>query len=319
MRAFIRYLILLVLSAGNASAEEIKLTARQALIKMTKAMKDLNYEGTVAFFRNGKLETMKYFHAAKDGVEQERLESLNSPLREVVRNADKVSCRFKQTHQVLVDYRPYEHSFLVDLPKNFDGLEQIYDFEMAGEEDIAMLPSYVVAIHPKDEFRYDRKIWIEKQKYLPLKAAIYDFSGELLDQVVFADQKIMDKLPFVDVRVPNGSVQVNQYQNLNNQISEQAPFIVSSMPSGFHEVFFTQSPMRNSGQLVNHLVLSDGFSIVSVYMENKNSTMDPGMHTVGATHSYSRVFDDYLITVMGEVPASTVKTMAQSVKLKYPN
>ena len=271
MRAFIRYLILLLLSAGNASAEGIKITAKQALINMTKAMKDLNYEGTVAFFRNGKLETMKYFHAAKDGTEQERLLSLNSPLREVVRTADRVSCQFKETHQILVDYRPYEHSFLVDLPKNLDGLEKVYDFEIAGEEDIAMLPSYVVAIHPKDEFRYDRKVWIEKQKFLPLKVAVYDFSGETLEQVVFTDQEVKDKLAFVNVQLPKGRVKTNQFHSLGHQFSEQAPFIVTNMPSGFHEIFFTQSPMRNSEQPVNHLVLSDGFSIVSVYMENKNS------------------------------------------------
>lgn len=316
MRAFKRYLLILLLSAGSASAEEIKLTARQALIKMTKAMENLNYQGTVAFFKNGKLETMKYFHAAKDGVEQERLLSLNSPLREVVRDADRVSCRFKDTRQVLVDYRPYERSFLVDMPKSLDGLEKVYDFEMTGEEDIAMLPSYVIAIHPKDNFRYDRKVWIEKQKFLPLKVAIYDFSGETLEQVVFTEQEVKDKLAFVNVQLPNSSVEKKHFHSLDDQISEQAPFIVTDMPSGFREIFFTRSPMRNSEQPVNHLVLSDGFSIVSVYMENKNFAMETGMHSVGAINTFSRNLGDYLITVMGEVPASTVKTMAESIKLK---
>ncbi|MGR8981358.1 MAG: MucB/RseB C-terminal domain-containing protein [Gammaproteobacteria bacterium] len=319
MRAFIKYLLLLLLSTGDASAEGIKLTARQALINMTKAMKDLNYQGTVAFFRNGKLETMKYFHASKDGVEQERLLSLNSPLREVVRTGERVSCRFKNTRQVLVDYRPYERSFLVDMPNNMDGLEKFYDFEMAGEEEIAMLPSYVVAIHPKDEFRYNRKVWIEKRKFLPLKVAVYDFSGETLEQIVFADQEVKDKLVFVDVQLPDGSVNFKRFQSLDDHTSAQAPLIVTAMPPGFREIFFTHGPMRNSGPPVNHLVLSDGFSIVSVYMENKNSSLEPGMHSVGATHTFSRVLDDNLITVMGEVPAATVKMMAESVKLKNPN
>lgn len=313
-----RYLLLLFLAAGTVSASDFNLTARQALINMTKAMATLNYLGTVAFFRNGKLETMKYFHAAKDGVEQERLLSLNSPLREVVRDAGRVSCRFKDTQQILIDHRPYERSFLLDIPKNIDDMGDIYQLELVGEEDIAMLPSYVIRIRPKDEFRYDRKIWIEKQKFLPLKVAVYDLSGEILEQVVFTEQKVIEELAFVDVKLPDSLEELPHSHSLEDRPKDRAPFIVGNMPAGFHDIFFTRSSMRNSVQPVPHLVLSDGFSIVSVYMENKNPAMQTGLQSAGAVNSFSLVQDNYLITVMGEVPVETVKIIAESSKLKDP-
>ena len=79
-----RFFVVLLLSIEIASAREPELNAQQVLEKMNHAMEVLNYQGTVAFLKNGKLEPMKYVHAAAKGVQQERLLSLNSPLREII-------------------------------------------------------------------------------------------------------------------------------------------------------------------------------------------------------------------------------------------
>jgi sigma-E factor negative regulatory protein RseB len=311
------FFVVLLLSIGIASARELELNAQQVLVKMNHAMEVLNYQGTVAFLKNGKLEPMKYVHAAAKGVQQERLLSLNSPLREIIRDADKVSCLFKETQQSIVDHRPFERSFLVDVPDNLDELEAIYQFEVSGEENVAMLPSYVVAIQPKDNARYPRKIWIEKQHFLPLKIVLYDNSGAPLEQVVFSDIEVKDALPFVDVEFPDAARPAQHIHQAQPQSSEQADFIVTELPKGFREVFFTRKPMHNAEQPVDHLLISDGFASVSVYMEkNKNATMQPGLQSVGAVNSYSRTINNYQLTVMGEVPAETVKLIAEGIKLR---
>jgi sigma-E factor negative regulatory protein RseB len=312
-----RFFLVLLLSTKTVFAADLELNARQALTKMTNAMRVLNYQGTVAFLRNGKLETMKYFHAAEKGIEQERLLSLNSPLREIIRDADKVSCLFKSTQQAVVDHRPVGHSFLVDVPQELDELSAVYDFKIAGEEDVAMLPAYVIAIQPKDDFRYVRKIWIEKQQFLPLKVAVYDLSGTVLEQVVFTDLEVKETLPFVEAKFGEVPGSVKHIHQLQAQASDQAAFIVNNLPPGFEEIFFTRRPMHNSNQPVDHLLLSDGFAAVSVYMENKNTAMQQGMQSVGAVNSFSRAIDDWQLTVMGEVPAKTVKFIAEGIKLRH--
>jgi sigma-E factor negative regulatory protein RseB len=312
-----RFFLVLLLSTKTVFAADVELNARQALTKMTNAMRVLNYQGTVAFLRNGKLETMKYFHAAEKGIEQERLLSLNSPLREIIRDADKVSCLFKSTQQAVVDHRPVGHSFLVDVPQDLDELSAVYDFKMAGEEDVAMLPAYVIAIQPKDDFRYVRKIWIEKQQFLPLKVAVYDLSGTVLEQVVFTDLEVKEALPFVEAKFGEATENVKHIHQLQAQASDQATFVVNNLPPGFEEIFFTRRPIHNSNQPVDHLLLSDGFAAVSVYMENKNTAMQQGLQSVGAVNSFSRTIDDWQLTVMGEVPAKTVKFIAEGIKLRH--
>jgi sigma-E factor negative regulatory protein RseB len=50
-------------------------------------------------------------------------------------------------------------------------------------------------------------------------------------------------------------------------------------------------------------------------MENKNATMQAGLQSVGAVNSFSRSIGDYELTVMGEVPVSTVQKIADGIKL----
>ncbi len=312
-----RLIVVLLLSVGTTHAEEFKINAQEALLKTTQAMSNLNYHGTVAFLRNGKLETMKYFHASGNGIEQERLVSLNSPLREIVRDAEQVTCIFKSTQQTVVDHRPFERSFLVDLPKNLNDLDAGYSFSVVGEEDIALLPAYVISIKPKDNYRYIRKIWIDKQQYLPLKVEVYDLSGASLEQFVFTELQVKKDLPFINIKAASTEKSRHIHQ-LESQSSKQAAFELGNLPTGFKEIFFARMPVKNSAQPVDHMLLSDGIASVSVYMETKNTLLQPGLQSVGAVNSFSRVIENSELTVMGEVPAETVELIAQGIKLRKP-
>ncbi len=315
----VRILFTLLLAAMSAvSAAENPLTAKQILQKMVKAMEVSNYQGTVVFLKNDKLEAMKYFHTSEKNQEQERLVSLNSPQREIIRNSDEVTCLYKLTQQVIVDHRPYEHSFIVDVPKNLDELDTSYQFEVVGEEDVAMLPSYVVAIQPKDDFRYIRKIWIAKEQFLPMKAIVYGLSGIVLEQVVFTEMQI-NKQPLSKDKVV---AEVSKVTATASESENNASFEVTALPLGFKQIFFSRKPLHQTDQPVDHLLLSDGFASVSVYLESKKANTTPdsrlpeGIHSVGAINSMSRSLADSQLTVLGEVPASTVKYISEGVKLR---
>ncbi|MEC4749525.1 MucB/RseB C-terminal domain-containing protein [Methylomicrobium sp. Wu6] len=314
MTVVVRFILLFFFSIGSASAEDSKLTAKQILANMIQAMGALNYEGTVVFLRNSKLETMKYFHAAEQGREQERLVSLNSPLREVVRNGDQVSCRYNDTQTVVFDHRPYERSFLVNFSRSLDELANLYDFALSGEEDVAMFPAYVIDIRPKDEFRYARRIWVEKLQFLPLKVAVYDLSGALLEQVVFTEQHVKEALPFSEVQSANAN---SQSQAIKDNNPGKLRFIVTNPPVGFKEIYFARRTMHDSRLPVDHLLMTDGLASISVYMENKNPDLASGPRSVGVVNFYSRNLDDYQVTAMGEVPPLTVKTIAEGIGIKY--
>ena len=319
--------VILLATVGVAySGESTPITAKQILQKMVRAMELSDYQGTVIFLKNDKLEAMKYFHTSSNNKEEERLVSLNSPMREIIRNSDEVTCLFKLTQQVIVDHRPYEHSFIVDVPKNLDELDASYEFEVVGEEDVAMIPTYVVAIQPKDEFRYIRKIWVSKGQFLPMKAEVYNISGVVLEQVAFTEIQVKKQATATaPSQQPIGvSLSAQGSDEAKNQTPSQAGFEVTAMPRGFKQIFFARKPLHKSEQPVDHLLLSDGFASVSVYMETKkvdmpsNSDLPEVIHSVGAVNSISRELANSQLTVLGEVPATTVKFIAAGIKLRSP-
>lgn len=312
----LRLLVVFLLSTACVSADESELNAQQWLEKMSQAMKSLNYQGTVAFFKNGRLDTMKYFHVSDNGLEQERLLSLNSPMREVIREAGKISCVFKDTKKTVVNHRPVSRSFIVDLPIDFSASSTDYHFSIGGEESVAMLPVRVISIKAKDKYRYGRNIWIDKQYFLPLKMEIYDLSGETLEQVVFTDLKVGDKPVFVRTDNKMENAKAKHIHQLESVSFDKADFILENIPSGFQTVFFIRMNMDNSTQKVDHLLLSDGFSSISVYREAKSDDVQPGLQTLGTVNSFTHLIGDFQITAMGEVPAKTVRFIAQGTRFR---
>jgi sigma-E factor negative regulatory protein RseB len=62
-------------------------------------------------------------------------------------------------------------------------------------------------------------------------------------------------------------------------------------------------------------------SAVSVFIEPAASR---GVRQLGASHQgatsiYTRKVDDYLVTVVGEVPAESARVIAQGVEYRKPN
>jgi sigma-E factor negative regulatory protein RseB len=313
---FLRLFIVLSLFTASVFADEVELNAQQWLEKMSLSMKTLNYQGTVAFFKNGRLDTMKYFHTTDNGQEQERMLSLNSPMREVIREAGTVSCVFKDSQKIVVNHRPVSQSFIVDLPVEFSASSINYHFSLEDDESVAMLPTRVISIRAKDKYRYDRNIWIDKQSSLPLKMEVYDLSGGTLEQVVFTDLKVEKMLEFVNTTIKLENTKIEHIHQLESSSFDEADFVLENIPSGFKTVFFIRMKMDGSAQSVDHLLLSDGFSSISVYRETKADDIQQGLQTLGSVNSFSLVIDDFQITALGEVPAQTVQFIAQGVKLR---
>ena len=62
------------------------------------------------------------------------------------------------------------------------------------------------------------------------------------------------------------------------------------------------------------LVFSDGFAAVSVFIDSRrNNGFRAGLGREGSLNVYRRVLDDQFVTVLGDVPANTVKQIGDSL------
>lgn len=310
MRIFI--IFLLFISCAFAD-ESLSLTEQQWLEKVDEAMNTLNYHGTVVFMKNGQIETMQYQHTVENGIETERLVSLNSPLRELTRKSNEVKCLYKEASKRIESYHPIDRSFILNLPKKPERLEAQYLLAVAGQEMIAIRPTQIIAVLPKDELRYARKIWIDKATWLPLKVEVYDQDGNTLEQVLFTEFGV-DSPDAVEAsnRAP-ASEQIRPAHVAQAEAFETFAFQLKNWPAGFEKVFFIRNTMQQSKKTVNHLLISDGFANISVYFEEKAGQGVGGLRTLGPVNSFSRLIGDMQVTVLGEVPAQTVEFVAKGI------
>lgn len=299
-----------------ATADTRVISAADLLEKMQLAMRTLNYQGTVVFLKNGQIDTMKYQHTLLNGLEQEQLTSLNSPLREISRQDNQVSCLFKDSKHKVINHHPIDSSLLINLPANISKLAQNYLIGLADtNEAIAMQTSQIVTIYPYDQLRYAHKIWISEQWHLPLKAETYANNGDVLEQIVFTDLQVDPSKLINPAKIDDQQLDIKHIHSAISLGYEQAPIVLKNWPAGFETVFFIPNSMQKHNKSVDHLLISDGLASVSVYIEAKTNAGITGFHNLGSVHSFSKVIGDHQITVLGEVPASTVELIADGIVL----
>ncbi|MGR9105719.1 MAG: MucB/RseB C-terminal domain-containing protein [Gammaproteobacteria bacterium] len=292
-------------------------SAKQLLLEMAEAVKMKSYRGTVVYLRDNKAETMRVFHAQQGGVEHERIVTLNSPMREVVRSDKDVTCYLPDAHLVYVTRQTAHRSFLVQVPDNVDVDSPLYEFLLGNREYVIQKDTRVIELRPKDEFRYGRKIWIDSETRLPLKYELLDEQGESVEQMMFTDLEVVDQLPesalevSPDIKSSDSSWEVRDEQSF---MDVKKIWTFGNLPEGFKEIFHRRSIMPTDKQAVEHILFSDGFSSVSVYVDKLGVDDVPPYHKKwGAINSYSRLFGGYQVTVLGAVPDKTVVTIGNGI------
>jgi sigma-E factor negative regulatory protein RseB len=308
-------------AAANAAVEQGDAQADAAawLAETRQAMTHLNYRGIVSYMKDHRLESMHVFHGVIGGIERERLLSVNTPMREVVRNADKVTCYYPENKSLSVDNKPSRHSFLLDLPNDLSALSAHYLLSLAGESHVAQRLARIVEISPRDELRYGRRLWIDRETKLPLKYQLLDETHQVLEEMAFNSLSVENALSEKELE-PSTQVDASWKTKTHEMLpAESLQWSLNGVPSGFRLVSYTRLKRGVNGKSIDHILLSDGFSSVSIYIDEIMSdifTAQP--RKVGAINAYTRKLDDYLITVMGEVPASTVQSIGDGIRRQPP-
>ena len=314
---------LVTLSLAEVAAADVG--ARGWIEKMSIAMQDLDYNGTFVYLHDGDIESMQIFHRKKDGVEHERLVSLNGEAREIIRNADDVVCIWPGSKSVIVTKAKPRTPFPRFEPEQMQSLEAYYQFKELEPARIADRAARTIDISPLDEFRYGYRLWIDKETSLLLRSAMSDYQGVILEQVMFTEIELEETMPLDLFHV---SAEGKRYEWLaSSDLHEQLqPEIKKSdiptiskmaLPNGFELTSEQISPVAGSSKPARRLMYSDGLSSVSVFIaETAVETGDLlGGSTMGGVSAYGLKLGDYHATVVGEVPMHTVKMVGESIQL----
>ena len=305
----------MLLAAGAALSAEPK----DWLERMNKALTTRNYVGVFTHMRGTRTETLRIIHRVKGRDVSERLLSLDASGREFIRQGDELTCYFPDKRTVLVERRAPDGPLLGALPSLADGGDsEVYEIRGGQRERMLGRTTRVVALHPRDEYRYGYRLWIDEETSMPLKTQLCDRSGQVIEQILFSSIDLPERIPDSMFK-PQVDASNYRWLRADRRVATTAaPAMWEAMrlPPGFRLSIRSNQSMPGSSEPVEHLVFTDGVASVSVFVEPRKRDAKPaeGPARVGSSSAFSTVVDDHQVTAVGEVPPGTVKFIATQVK-----
>jgi sigma-E factor negative regulatory protein RseB len=315
--------LMLLCGAGSAMADNQNQISLDWLKTIAFAAHQTNYSGTFIYQHGNHVETSRIIHIVDKDGEHEKLESLDGPHREIIRNNDQVFCTLDGHKTVMLSYRHRDRSFPALLPEQLNALKENYSILAGSRGRVAGFSAQTILFQPRDNLRYAHKLWAHTDSGLLLKAAVLNAHHQVVEQYAFTELNIGGNLK-PDWTVPNEAEAVSLEKQ--SQLSPQSEageqiasggWQVDALPPGFKKIMEIRRPMHDRKSPVLHMVFSDGLAGISVFIENKSNDPDddtPSLTSQGAIQVYRKVVGDHLVTVVGEVPPRTVMQVADSVR-----
>ena len=316
-------------SAAPADSPLPELSPVAQLERMSTALADLEYEGTLVYLNGHELSTLRIAHRIDDGQRHESLLALSGPIRAVARSRQTVTCVLPDARAIsLPRHHPGSLTTLAQGPLDLKRLQAHYLIHPLGRSRVAGRDTRVVGIIPRDELRYGYRFFIDEATGLPLKTDLMDSDATPIEQVMFTEIEFLDSdddsaassltsasLGSADglssKRVGYRAKAMAAAASSDDDAIDPSPWRFSSLPDGYRLV--AADPPDDSGR--RWFMISDGLSTVSVYIEPDHGRGLSGYERVGAVHAAGRVRDGQQVTVVGEAPAPTVEAIADALEI----
>lgn len=287
------------------------------LKRMAAAARQLTYTGTFVYRQGNQIETSRISHLVDSGGEFEKLETLDGPLREVVRRNDEVMCFFPEHKTVRVERRQ-GRSFPAVLSDGISGIVENYTVRRGDIARVAGYDCQTTHLEPRDALRYGYSFCAELQSGLPLRAKTIDERGETIEMFAFTQVTIGSGVSRDKVRSRFNPKEPGWRLDRSElgATPVDSGWSVANQPAGFRKVLEVKRMIE--GRPASHLVFSDGMAAVSVFVESGGAASKPihGLSHQGAINIYTRTLAEHVVRVLGDTPAATVMQIGNSLSIR---
>lgn len=297
-----------LLTAPSLWAEDSSLW----LERMAQAVQEQSYHGSYVYERSGVFTTQDIWRQVDETGIHERLLQTAGRHQEWLRHDGRLICA--TTPALSHGRNPDSISPLTIDPQQ---LAEWYSLRMLGGTRIASRPVTVIAVHPRDGFRYAHELYIDNETGLMLKSLLVDDSRELLERFQFA-RISFDEQSYTEGLEPTSSCLDVELVEVpaDADLSLWEP---AWLPPGFilgsHEV----QALRGSDVFVTSQIYTDGLASFTLFVEplGRDSLAEDLRAQLGPTVAVSRRLmtrdNLFLATVVGEIPPRAAERIAESL------
>jgi sigma-E factor negative regulatory protein RseB len=286
------------------------------LERMSRAVQSTDYEGTVIRVSDGKAEALKVAHSVTDGVIREKLIAQDGDGLEIVRIGNEVQCIMPERKSVLVEKWTDQSTLFSTLPSRDLNIGSEYDLRLVSEDRVAGRRTVKLSIKPHDEFRYEHRIWLDRETGFPLQTQLIGVNGAAVDQVKFVDIRFDREIDESDLSPSYSTDNFKWYTQPQRSVTPvvDSDWENDDLPAGFRLVSAQEERMPGTDQEVMHILYSDGLASVSVFIAEDSGEAVAERSTQGASNTFSTLREGVRYTAVGEVPALTVERIARAMR-----
>jgi sigma-E factor negative regulatory protein RseB len=310
---------LVMATAGPAGAKADD--GMMLLGNMSNAANKLDYSGEFVYVKDGKISSMKVAHigATADSGSQQKLMALDGSMREIIQQDDVVACILPDQGMGLRETRQARPLFKLDVADKLDNIALHYTVRHQGKTRVANRDCELINVTPRDTYRYGYRLCTDSNNQLLLSSELLGQDGKVLESYQFVSVNF-DKVEASEISSRTAPKTLNwmddRPENLNTETipaDEQIKWRVTENAAGFELEHYIKriSPIIQAE--VTHLVLGDGLAQISVFVSplDASATQSETSLSMGSLNSFTRKINEFMITVVGEVPKETVMLISE--------
>jgi sigma-E factor negative regulatory protein RseB len=299
--------------------------ARAWIARMNETLSTRNYDGVFSHQVGARREVMRIIHRVQGGVMAERLLATDGSGREFVRNGTEWTAYYPDRRFAIVETRNRSYGFISTMKGLTDESVSYYAIHDMGSKRQNGVVTQVIHVEPRDGLRYGYRFWLDKSTAMPLRTQLISQAGEIVEEIAFISvsmpASISDDMLKPDVDTTGFKWLRRDVPNVPTTDVAFAPR-VDLMPPGFRVRTFA-APGVDAAQVKSRFIISDGIAWVSVFIESAASKPQVAggranavgtVVQMGSSAAYSAEVSGYRVTVVGEVPGATVKSIAEAVR-----
>jgi len=322
--------------AAGAAPDAVVLPAVEArawLTRIRSAASSANYQGTMVFSVGGTMSSSRVGHYAMGDQTYEHLEALDGRQQRILRHNDTVRTLWPQSRVAVVETRETRAAWSTT-PQQVDPQAlELYELRREGSARVAGRDAVVFMLQPRDVLRYPQRLWADEASGLVLRA---DVIG--LPEGTSATPAVLESTQFSEVTIgvkPRPEAVLQEMRNPRSlegwrvvrppqQRTELAAegWVLQRPVAGFQLARCVRRGMETAGDQapVLQAVFTDGLTHVSLFIEPYQPQRHRGELRArqGATGTLMQRRGEHWLTVVGDVPASTLKLFADAVERRAP-
>lgn len=301
----------LLLAAGPVAAED----AGAWLVKASNAARTSSYRGVVVYRDERMMEVLRLVHRQHDGRVQERLTSLTGKPRDLLREGDDVACMTAGEPVQSAGGIP-QNLFPVMSAELLARASAHYQVRDLGQARVAGRTCRGVAMTPRDDYRYGYEICADVEHAVPLRVSLLNRQGQAVEQLMFTQVEFPATIGDEAFAAPAVARREGPARDRGAAIAASGTsggWQLAQLPPGFRIILRSRGDGPGGAGSVEHVLLSDGVSAVSVFGAPAAPSAQPisGLSQMGAMNAYGRSVGTLHVTVVGEVPPATVRLIGE--------